>query len=125
MKSIFTAILLGLISTSAFADANFYQCSGFGGNDEYMVGINLNKNTAGFFDNDSTSYMKLVKTVSLESNPPQLQMTFEGKEATYEGTLKLVFNATKLKAYLYSYDPAGNQSKIGEATCEESEPWNE
>ena len=124
MKSIFTAILLGLISTSAFA-ADFYECGGFAGNDEYVVGINLEKNTAGIFDNDSTSYMKLVDVVSLESMPPQLEMTFEGNEVSYDGSLKLIFNVTKLKAYLYSIDRAGKQSTIGEAPCQLSEPWKE
>lgn len=119
--------LLGLTSATTFAAAskNFYECGGLAGVDEYRVGINLTSNKAGFFDNDSTSFMKLTETRSLETLPPQTLMTFEGPDASGGETLNLYFNLTKKNVALYWVDKKGNKTEIGKASCVSAKPWSD
>ena len=105
---------------SANVGSDFYRCEGFAGVDEYRSGIDLKAKTADFFDNDSTSDMKLVSIVSLESIPPQTQITFEGKDLGSNGTLRLVFNQTKLKASISTIDKKGKSTLIGSAPCKKA-----
>src|SRR5689334_9864386 len=114
MKNLALIALLSLMAAPAFSavSKDFYSCEGLGGVDEYRVGIDLKTNKAGFFDNDTTSVMKLTDVNILESLPPQTQMIFEGKEASYAGTLKLYFNLTRKTASLYSINTKGKQTKI-------------
>ncbi len=121
-KILFVAVLLVGINSFA-ANSNFYECGGLAGVDEYRVGIDLNRKIAGFFDNDSTSMMKLVKVESLETYPPQTQMIFQGKEASYDGYLKLYFNLTAKSVTLYSI-AKGKSTLVGRAKCALSKPWS-
>lgn len=118
-------VLASLMSLNAFS-ADFYECNGFSGVDEYRAGIDMKKNKAGFFDNDTTSIMKLKKTLVLESNPPQVQHTYEGKDlGSQNSTLKLVFNQTLQYAHLSTIN---NKTKkvtdLGEVDCEPAQPWD-
>ena len=127
MKKVIAIGLLSLTSASAFsAHAKpFYECSGLADVEENRVGINLNSKKAGFFDNDSTSYLRLTDTKILESYPPQTQMIFQGKDAGYAGTLKLYFNLTRKTVSLYSIDKKGKSTEIGSALCKIAKPWND
>ena len=123
MKALIAALSL-LAATPAHA-SNFYECEGFAGVDEYRVGITLSEQKAGFFDNDATSIMTLKSVKSLESNPPQALYTFEGPEASYDGTLRLQFNQTRLHAVLISIDRNGKEELLGEAPCKaEKTGWD-
>lgn len=117
MKGILLFLLNVFFATSAFASADFYECSGFAGVDEYRSGIDLKTNKADFFDNDATSILSLKSVKTLESLPPQTLMIFEGKDAGYAGTLRLFFNLTKSKASLESIGLDGAVSQIGDADC--------
>jgi len=120
MKKIVFAALVALVSTSAFAGGRYFKCEGFGNVDEYRSSIDLKKKSADFFDNDTTSDLKLTKVGMLESLPPQWQYTFEGKDESSEGSiLRLIFNRTKLTASIYSISEDGKSTKIGSTDCKE------
>ncbi len=120
MNTLMILSLTLLASTSARA-ADFYECEGFAGVEEYRTGISLSKSKAGFFDNDATSYMTLKGMKILESHPSQVQYTFEGPEASYDGTLRLIFNETRLHATLITIDSKGKTEVLGEAPCKAGE----
>lgn len=123
METLIAALSL-LAATSAQA-ADHYECEGFAGVDEYRVGITLSKKKAGFFDNDGTSIMALKSVKSLESMPPQTLYTFVGSEVSYDGSLRLEFNETRLHAVLISIDSKGKEELIGEAPCKaEKQGWD-
>lgn len=130
MKSLFIALtIMATFSTNSQASdvhqnkASFYECSNIADVEEYRVGIDLKKDLAGFFDNDTTSMMKQVRIISLESNPPQTLITFEGKDATYDSLLRLDFNLTKKTIVLYSVN--NDQVEIiGKADCELAPAWD-
>ena len=126
MKKMIAIVLLSLTSTAAFSApaAHFFECRGLDGVEEYRVGINLKTNVAAFFDNDSTSYMKLTQTKSLETVPAQTQMIFKGKDGSFSSTLKLYFNLTKKNVSLYSIDKKGKSTQVGTAECVTAEPWD-
>lgn len=105
------------VESANVGQASSYSCGPFAGVDEWRSNIDLKKNVADFFDNDTTTVMKLKSVVSLESLPPQTQMTFEGKDAGGDGILRLVFNLTKKRASLISISSAGKTSSIGSADC--------
>ena len=69
--------------------------------------------------------MRLTDTKILESYPPQTQMIFQGKEASYAGTLKLYFNLTRKTVSLYSIDKKGKSTEVGSASCVNAEPWDD
>ncbi len=117
MKQFFLLVLLSLTTTSAFASGDFYQCSGFGGEEEYRSSIDLISDKADFFDNDATSILTLKSVKSLETVPPQTLMIFEGHDVGYNGTLKLAFNLTKEYATIWSIDKSGEIREIGSADC--------
>lgn len=116
MKTLMILSLALLASTSARA-ADFYECEGFAGVEKYRTRISLSKKKAGFFDNDATSYMSLKDMKILESHSSQLQYTFECPEASYDGTLRLIFNETRLHATLITIDGNGKTEVLGEAPC--------
>lgn len=126
MKSLFLGLIAAL-SIGALAakpqPAKYYSCGGVGDVDEYVAAINLEESIASFFDNDSYSYLKLTETYSLESNPPQEVMVFEGDDASYEGKIKVVFNLTKLHVYVTSTNGEGGELEFGEASCKAVDYW--
>lgn len=114
-----------MVSLNAFS-ADFYQCDGFAGVDEYRVGINLQTGKSGFFDNDSMSYMKLVKRMSLEISPAQNVAIFQGKDERSTGDLQLYFNETAQNATLTILYADLTTELIGEASCQEiEESWDD
>jgi hypothetical protein len=82
--------------------AKKFSCSGVGGTDEWTIYIDLNKNLAGFFDNDSTVIVPMTEYKLLESNPPQEQYIFEGADTGGgdDEKLAIYFNATRLTGTL-------------------------
>ncbi|MEK6627716.1 MAG: hypothetical protein AABY53_03750 [Bdellovibrionota bacterium] len=130
MKKIFAIAFLNLVTATAAAQYSpveyFYKCSGLGQVDENIVGINLKTNKAGFFDDEVTSYMKLVDTRYADSSPPQTIMIYKGKNAsTKTGTLTLYFNLTKKTVHLDSTDQKGLTTEVGTASCENAIPWDD
>ncbi len=94
--------LVTLVATAAMAAPTKFSCSNVGGTAEWTVYVDLEQKKAGFFDNDNTAVVPLVNVESLESRPPQMVYTFEGKD-TGGGTnevLQISFNYTKRKAYV-------------------------
>ena len=117
-------ISVSLVGLAAHA-ADFYECGPFADVEEYRAGIDMKLGKAGFFDNDTTSIMQLESEVSLESNPPQRLLTYRGDDLSYDGTLQLQFNETRMTATMISIDSDGKQSLIGEADCVASNhPWD-
>ena len=126
MKKLAILGLTILIGSSAFPSSkkDFYECGPFAEVEEYRVGIDVKKQKAGFFNNDSTAILTLTDTHILESLPPQFKMIFEGKEASNKSRLKLYFNLTKKHARLYSVSKNGNEDLIGGANCRNAAPWD-
>jgi hypothetical protein len=108
---------------TAVGNSKFYQCGGFMGVDEYRVGIDVDAGKAGFFDNDTTTILKLKSVKILESQPPQYQYTFESEEDGRD-YYQLVFNKTLKSAYLSAIDHEGEVLDMGTAECEIAEPWD-
>lgn len=130
MKSFLIAIsIITTLSSNSYASdvhetrGSFYECSNIADVEEYRVGIDLKKDLAGFFDNDSTSMMKQVSIISLESNPPQTLITYEGKDASYDGLLRLDFNLTRKTIVLYSVKN-NELEMIGQADCKLAPAWD-
>ncbi len=126
MKKIMMVALVTLMSFSAFSAApeHFYECGGIDDVEENRVGVNLKSEKAGYFDNDSTSYMKLADIVSLQTDPAQEQYIFKGYSDNY-GALELRFNLTYRFATLFVTDDQGKTSVIGSAECNNAYPWSD
>src|SRR5690606_34650783 len=94
------------------------------GVDEYAVGIDADLGIAGFFDNDSLSRLTLIDVSQMGSaRNPQTVMTFDGPDASFEGTLRVIFNYTKMRATVTSYDLNGHPNEIGSGPCFPAAPW--
>lgn len=108
-----------MVSANAYAvvELPYYTCDGVGDVEEYSVSIDLPNGKASFFDNDSYSYLKFKNVLSLESNPPQRLLIFEGPEASYDGTLTIEFNQTRMKVSVVSKATDGTVMDLGEAKC--------
>lgn len=118
MKSLIALLVLGLSVSAQAADTKF-SCSNVGGTQEWTIYVDLSKKLAGFFDNDTTVTVPLVRAVVLESIPTQMEYTFEGKdEYLGEGKIRIVFNKTKMTAYVVFIDKKGkSESKESEDGC--------
>lgn len=118
-------LVISVLGVSAYS-SQLYECNGFSGVDEYSVAINTQNGKAAFFDNDNVSDMLLTETLSLESNPPQTQMKFQGNDEGAEGTLTLVFNQTRLRASLTTTSSEGKVHSFGEVSCRQvTSTWAE
>lgn len=95
------ASLTAICVFATTANAATYECDNIADVEEWRVSIDTEEGVADFFDNDTTYYMSLVETLSLESYPPQTQYKFEG-----EGT-QLIFNETRLTASVYNITDSG------------------
>lgn len=125
MKALLLALVMIVTGAAQAQAVEFYECEGLAGVDEYRAGVNLTTNSAGFFDNDSTSELKLTQVRILESSPPQWQYTFEGDDPSYAGSQRLVFNKTRLTATMFAIEADGSTEEIGQAACKAStEVWN-
>lgn len=101
MKIITLALSLTFMVNGAFgATPQKYSCDSVDGIDEWTIYVDLEKNLAGFFDNDTTTKAQLTDTRYLESMPPQWEYVFESRESDRNGRIRIVFNQTKLSAYV-------------------------
>lgn len=91
--------ILLLAFTALNAQAN-YQCSKVGGIEEWTIYIDLKNKLAGFFDNDTTVVVPLVKTGQLEILDPITFYYFEGEDTNSENNSRLgiSFNLDALSA---------------------------
>lgn len=118
MKSLAIFLVMSLGISAQAADTK-YSCSNVGGTQEWTVYVDLGKKLAGFFDNDTTVVVPFTKFRLLESVPPQMEYSFEGKdEYLGEGKLRIVFNKTAMTAYVVFIDKNGkSDSKDAEDGC--------
>lgn len=110
MKSLLAFLFVAISAAAQGAETKFY-CDNVGGTEEWTIYVDLDKKIAGFFDNDTTVTVPLVKVVSLESHPPQTEYTFEGEDS-YLGKgnkLRVVFNKTRLTGYVVFIDKKGKK----------------
>ena len=101
MKStLMLALSLALFGLTAnAATATKFSCSNVGGTEEWTIYVDLDKNLAGFFDNDSTVVVPLKSMKRLESIPPQMLYTFEGQDTGSAGEkIRISFNETRKSA---------------------------
>lgn len=98
-----------------FAGTGYYICDGINDVPEWTVHIDLNKNIASFFDNDTWAIVPLVSMRSLESNPPQKIYIFKGTKSTgfIADFLQITFNETRLRVNV----KLGIEHWFGETSC--------
>ncbi len=118
-----TAIIFTLTGFAPFAKADFFQCT-LPQADEYRVGIDLKKNIAGFFDNDTTSIMKYRGFRKSTSNPNQTVVIFSGKDSGGDGHLQLEFNTSTKRVKLSTLETDGTIELLGYAPCASETAWN-
>lgn len=118
-----TSLILTFFSTISFADSAFYECT-LPQAEEYRVGIDVQKNIAGFFDNDTTSIMKFRGSRPSASNPENTVLIFTGKDSGGEGDLRLEFNVGRNRVKLSTVETDGTIELLGFAACAATAPWN-
>ena len=118
-------ILLAVMALFTFkAQAAFFECT-LPQAEEYRVGIDLEKNMAGFFDNDTTSIMKLSSARPSKKNPDVQVLIFTGKDQGGSGDLKLEFNGSTKRIKLSTVETDGTIELLGYADCrDDREAWN-
>lgn len=93
------ALATASLSSNAFAEDMKFICERVAGVDEWTIYVDLEKQIAGFFDNDNTTVVPIQGAHVLESNPPQTVYTFEGKDTgSGSDSLVITFNQSKLRA---------------------------
>lgn len=128
--------LISLIGIKAFAaqaqsdvvlpsdvSNSFYECT-LPQADEFRVGIDIAKNTAGFFDNDSTSIMKYAGHRQSTSNVENSVLIYEGKDLGGSGGLRLEFNVGTKRIKLSTLETDGTIELLGYAACSLSKAWD-
>lgn len=124
MKNILISIIiLTLSGFSAYADKPFYQCT-LPQAEEYRVGIDISKNIAGFFDNDTTSIMKYRGFRKSVTNPKNNVLIFIGKDLGGSGNLKLEFNIVTKRIKLSTVETDGTIELLGYAACTVATAWD-
>jgi hypothetical protein len=100
MKKFLFVLSFCLISVNAFSKGSKFYCDNVGGTEEYTIYVDLDKNLAGFFDNDQTVVVPLKEIHFYETMPPQTAYEFLGKDTHgKKGSLiQINFNLTKLTA---------------------------
>jgi hypothetical protein len=120
MKSLFVFLIMTSAVTVHAGNTKF-SCSNVSGTAEWTIYVDLDKKLAGFFDNDTTVTVPLVNVLSLESNPPQTEYTFEGPDEYVGGKarIRIVFNETRLTGYVTLIDKRGkSKTARAEDGCE-------
>lgn len=99
---IISALVSFAFATSAIGAGKKFYCTNVGGEQEWSISVDLDKSTAGFFDNDSWVDVPWVDTKVLESFPPQPLHTFEGPDTGSKkgDRLRIVFNERQLTAHV-------------------------
>lgn len=119
----FTSFILTFSTLAALADSSFYQCT-LPQAEEYRVGIDIQKNIAGFFDNDTTSIMKFRGQRPSTSSPGSAVLLFTGKDSGGDGDLRLEFNAGTNRVKLSTVETDGTIELLGFASCATATPWD-
>lgn len=124
MKQLFLTSLIVTFSTiAALANSDFYECT-LPQAEEYRVGIDVQKNIAGFFDNDTTSIMKFRGQRPSASSQGSTVLIFTGKDSGGEGDLRLEFNASRNRVKLSTVETDGTIELLGFASCAAAAPWD-
>jgi hypothetical protein len=102
MKILIPFLFLFTTFSANAATATYFTCSNVGEIDEWTISIDLEKNEAGFFDNNSWTILPIKSKRVLESMPPQEEYFFEGQDTGNGGNtlMRIYFNKTKKKASL-------------------------
>jgi hypothetical protein len=122
MKQLILTFAVLTLATLANASESFYQCT-LPQADEYRVGVDINNNIAGFFDNDTTSIMKLKGTRPSKTNPENSVIVFEGKDLGGSGELRLEFNTVTKRIRLSTLETDGTVELMGFASCKTEHQW--
>lgn len=120
---IFTSLILTFSAVNSFADSAFYECT-LPQAEEYRVGIDIQKNIAGFFDNDTTSIMKFRGSRPSVSRPGNTVFIFTGKDSGGDGDLRLEFNVGRNRVKLSTVETDGTIELLGFASCTTSTSWD-
>ena len=120
---IFTSLILTFSTISALANSDFFECT-LPQAEEYRVGIDIQKNIAGFFDNDTTSIMKFRAQRPSVSSPGSTVLIFTGKDSGGDGDLRLEFNVARNRVKLSTVESDGTIELLGFASCAAAAPWD-
>ncbi len=115
--------ILTFSAFSALAETAFYECT-LPQAEEYRVGIDTQKNIAGFFDNDTTSIMKFRGQRKSANNPQNTVLIYTGKDSGGDGDLQLEFNVGKNRVKLSTLETDGTLELLGYASCSVANPWD-
>ncbi|MEQ1722072.1 MAG: hypothetical protein ABL930_02785 [Pseudobdellovibrio sp.] len=122
MKQLILTFAVLTLAVLANANESFYQCT-LPQAEEYRVGVDINNNIAGFFDNDTTSIMKVKSTRPSKANPENTVIVFEGKDLGGSGDLRLEFNTVTKRIRLSTLETDGTVELMGFAACNPEQPW--
>ena len=95
MRSLFVlSALFGLTlsQVSMAGKDRYFSCSNVGGVDEHTIYVDLVKNKAGFFDNDSTAVVPMVGKIEIDIALNQVIYIFEGVDTSSDGSERLRIN---------------------------------
>ena len=120
MITLFSITLTGLTS---YAENEFYECT-LPQAEEFRVGIDINKQVAGFFDNDSTSIMNYIGFRESTSSPGHDVLIYQGKDQGGDGDLKLEFNTSTKRIKISTVETDGTIELLGFSQCNNSSPWD-
>jgi hypothetical protein len=97
------ALLSPILASNASAgqiQATKFSCGNVGAIEEWTIFVDLDKQLAGFFDNDTLVKVPLISTTTIESDPPEELFTFEGSDTSAgpgSHVLRIEFNKTQLE----------------------------
>jgi hypothetical protein len=124
MLRVFGILLVVMALFTFKAQASFFECT-LPQAEEYRVGIDIEKKMAGFFDNDTTSIMKLSSSRPSKKDPEIRVLVFTGKDLGGSGDLKLEFNFSTKRIKLSTVETDGTVELLGYADClDNREAWN-
>ena len=124
MLKIFITLLVLTVATAAQANTEFFECT-LPQAEEYRVGIDIQKQTAGFFDNDTTTVMKLSGSRQSSRNQEVSVLIYKGKDQGGSGDLLLEFNTSTKRIKLATVETDGTVELLGYANCKsDGAPWN-
>jgi hypothetical protein len=124
MLKIFITLLVLTVATAAQANTEFFECT-LPQAEEYRVGIDIQKETAGFFDNDTTSVMKLSGSRQSSRDQEVSVLIFKGKDQGGSGDLMLEFNTSTKRIKLSTVETDGTIELLGFANCKSDRaPWD-
>lgn len=105
----------GIFDEEVERKAQKFSCSNVGGTEEWTIYVDLKKELAGFFDNDTTSVVELKEAKTLRSRPrPTKLYIFEGDDATGgpDEKLRITFNQTALEGKVTFINKNGRERTL-------------